>query len=179
MSRKPDPRPARTRALLFEALLELIQEKRWEKIRVQDILDRTGVGRSTFYAHFDNKFDLFTAEIPATVLAISEADGEPELLPLFQHVEAMRPILLPLMTQPLLGEIMDTFHQRLVIAWSAHLERLGIPEDRRAFAAEILAGGFLAVSRRWIKDGCARDVTQVCDEFAHYSNEIIAVSQAA
>lgn len=177
-AKRPDPRPARTRALLFGALVELIQQKRWDKIRVQDILDRTGVGRSTFYAHFDNKFDLLTAEIPNVTLPISAADGDPDLLPLFEHVQEMRPIMLPLMSQPLLGEMMDTFQRRLATAWTDHLVKLGVPEERRTVAAELLAGGFMSVTRHWLKAGCEPDPATICAEFTAYSNGILARAAA-
>src|SRR5215203_5096896 len=43
-----DRRVRRTRQLLRSALLSLIIEKGYERITVQDILDRADVGRSTF-----------------------------------------------------------------------------------------------------------------------------------
>ena len=42
----------RTRQLLREALVELILEKGYDAVTVQDVLDRADVGRSTFYAHY-------------------------------------------------------------------------------------------------------------------------------
>jgi AcrR family transcriptional regulator len=56
-----DRRIRRTRRILGEALVELIVEKSYERITVQDILDRADVGRSTFYAHFRDKEALLTA----------------------------------------------------------------------------------------------------------------------
>jgi AcrR family transcriptional regulator len=53
-----DRRVQRTKQLLREALFALIQEKGFEKLSVQDIIDRANVGRATFYSHFDNKDDL-------------------------------------------------------------------------------------------------------------------------
>lgn len=56
--KKVDRRVQRTRRALHQALQELILEKRYDKITVQDIIDRADVGRSTFYAHFLDKEDL-------------------------------------------------------------------------------------------------------------------------
>ena len=174
MSRKADPRPARTRALLFEALLELIQEKRWDRIRVQDILERTGVGRSTFYAHYDNKYDLLTDKIPALELPPTPADGHPDLFPLFEHVKEVRPVMLPLLSQPLLGEITETFQSQLAVSWAEYLETTGVPEERRMVAAELLAGGFMSVAKRWLIDGCEPDPTVICGQFTAYCDGILA-----
>src|SRR6267378_4922049 len=57
--KKPDQRTQRTRHHLSGALVELIQEKRFDDITVQNVIDRADVGRSTFYSHFRDKEDLF------------------------------------------------------------------------------------------------------------------------
>jgi hypothetical protein len=50
-----DRRVRRTRELLRGSLLSLIAEKGYERVTVQDVIDRAGVGRSTFYAHFRDR----------------------------------------------------------------------------------------------------------------------------
>ena len=60
---KIDRRIRRTRDTLGDALVELIREKPFDSITVQEILDRAGVGRSTFYTHYSDKQDLFLGEI--------------------------------------------------------------------------------------------------------------------
>jgi AcrR family transcriptional regulator len=52
---RPDRRVRRTRRNLADALITLIVERGYDRITVQDILDRADVGRSTFYAHFRDK----------------------------------------------------------------------------------------------------------------------------
>jgi AcrR family transcriptional regulator len=53
-----DRRVRRTRESLRNALTSLILEKGYERVTVQDICDRADVGRSTFYAHFQDKEQL-------------------------------------------------------------------------------------------------------------------------
>ena len=53
-----DRRVQKTRQALQKAFLELIVEKDFESITVQDILDKANVGRSTFYAHYQDKGEL-------------------------------------------------------------------------------------------------------------------------
>lgn len=60
--KKADRRIQRTRQLLQNALVDLILEKGYEVITVQDILDRANVGRSTFYEHFYDKDDLLLSQ---------------------------------------------------------------------------------------------------------------------
>jgi AcrR family transcriptional regulator len=52
---EPDRRVRRTRRILREALVSLILDKGYDRITVQDILDRADVGRSTFYAHYRDR----------------------------------------------------------------------------------------------------------------------------
>ncbi len=58
MQTRHDRRRDRTRSLLQEALLDLVLERGFEEIVVQEITDRADVGRGTFYFHFDSKEDL-------------------------------------------------------------------------------------------------------------------------
>jgi AcrR family transcriptional regulator len=60
---KKDRRVARTQKLLRDAFTSLLREKRFESISVQDIAERAIVNRATFYAHFQDKFDLFESLI--------------------------------------------------------------------------------------------------------------------
>jgi AcrR family transcriptional regulator len=54
-----DTRTRRTTTALAHALIQLIQESgRFEDITVRQILQRAGVGRTTFYSHFRSKEDV-------------------------------------------------------------------------------------------------------------------------
>lgn len=53
-----DPRVLRTRQLIERAFEDLLNERGFQSLRVQDITDRAGINRATFYAHFTDKYDL-------------------------------------------------------------------------------------------------------------------------
>ncbi len=54
-----DPRVKRTRQLLLQAFISLLEEGRTiHSIRVADITERATVNRATFYAHFEDKYAL-------------------------------------------------------------------------------------------------------------------------
>jgi AcrR family transcriptional regulator len=53
-----DPRVKRTRKLLQQTMMELMAEKSFDAITVQDIAARSTLNRATFYAHFEDKYDL-------------------------------------------------------------------------------------------------------------------------
>lgn len=64
---KVDRRVQRTRELLSQALMSLIVEKGYEAITVQNIIDRANLGRSTFYAHYQDKEDLLMSGLEEVV----------------------------------------------------------------------------------------------------------------
>ncbi len=57
---KEDLRIVRTRKLLSNTLLEMMEEQSIEKISVIDLCSRAMVNRATFYAHFEDKYHLLT-----------------------------------------------------------------------------------------------------------------------
>ena len=50
-----DRRIAKPRKAIFQAFLSLLNEKGYDDMRVQDVIDKADVGRSTFYAHYASK----------------------------------------------------------------------------------------------------------------------------
>lgn len=58
-ARENDPRVKRTRQLLMQAFISLLEERHnIHSISVQDITERATVNRGTFYAHFEDKYAL-------------------------------------------------------------------------------------------------------------------------
>jgi len=70
-----DRRVIRTRTALFDALVALIRTKSYDSIKVEDILVRANVGRSTFYSHFTSKDELLERSLERLYMALTEAVG--------------------------------------------------------------------------------------------------------
>ena len=88
-SRKLRPGPASSRAevvanqreRLFGAMVAAVAERGYDKTRVADLLTISGVSRSTFYKHFDNKQDCFLA----TIDAVAATSGERVIASFLDH----------------------------------------------------------------------------------------------
>lgn len=50
-----DRRITKTRKAIYAAFLQLLNQKDYESITVQEIIDLADVGRSTFYSHYESK----------------------------------------------------------------------------------------------------------------------------
>lgn len=56
--KKMDLRIRKTRKAITDAMVELMYEEGFENITIKQIIDRAMVNRSTFYAHYRDKYDL-------------------------------------------------------------------------------------------------------------------------
>ena len=77
MNNKTDLRIIKTRKILFNTLLNLMKEKNFEKIKIADICDAALVNRSTFYAHYEDKYELLMDLFDEQKVALlKELEGE-------------------------------------------------------------------------------------------------------
>lgn len=71
-----DRRIARTRRLLGEALLELVQEQSFDEITIRDITERADIGYATFFRHYDSKEELLAEQLEHIIKEIEDLAGE-------------------------------------------------------------------------------------------------------
>ena len=58
-----DPRVRRTRQLIEQSFDDLLAEKNFDTITVQDVTEKAQINRATFYAHFEDKYALLDESI--------------------------------------------------------------------------------------------------------------------
>ena len=163
-----DRRMQRTRRALHQALMTLVLEKRYDKITVQDIIDRADVGRSTFYAHFLDKDDLlvqglamFSDDLNAHI-ASSEHDGEEaehvlHSLIFFRHADTHHNLYKAMQRGGGADVIMDAGRRHLTEDIQNHLGALfpdGTPaEIPLPVITSFVAGAMLSVLMWWLDAG--------------------------
>ena len=147
-----DPRVRRTRDALGDALIALVQEKPFESITVQDLLDRAGVGRSTFYAHFSDKDDLLLSDVDDFFRHMSELPVEGRVAPvreLFAHVAEARPLYDALQALDRAGEMLEIARGHFASSIASRLP----DSEGRAATAEALAGALFSLLAFWVRRG--------------------------
>jgi AcrR family transcriptional regulator len=174
-SRSPDRRILRTRERLGDALITLMHERDFGEITVQHVLDRAGVGRSTFYTHYSDKDDLFLSDIEdfledvATTLKRRGADSK-RLLPVeefFAHIRGARELYAAFVKS---GKIQDfrALGQGLFarsIEERLRMFPLRLDPISRSAQAQALAGSFFSLLDWWIDKGMKPQPKEMDDLF--------------
>jgi AcrR family transcriptional regulator len=171
---KVDRRVRRTRDRLGDALVALMQEKPFDEIKVREVLDRAGVGRSTFYEHFKDKDDLLLSdadeffEMMATLLA-RRGDTSKRVAPvreLFAHVADVQPFYQAMQASGLLQELVELGTDHFARGIEERLAARGAPLEERPVRAQALAGALFALLPWWIRRGRKESPAEM-DELFH------------
>lgn len=157
-----DPRIARTRRSLQEALFELARERDLDEISIADIAERAGVNRSSFYQHYSDKDTLLADAIDAVVEeagtaipVMSEITEQPPaiLIEYLRHVEQNAAVYARIFGEhgsPLVVARLRDRVQRIVIdaVATSHQDAFSdVPPDVLAAG---LSGSVLGVLEAWL-----------------------------
>lgn len=154
-----DRRMKRTRTAIFDALIRLVFERRYDAIRTADVIEAAGVGRSTFYEHFRNKDEVLVAVIEPVFIPLAAAasgrSSRAAIKAMLEHVWPQRALARMLFEPPLSSKL----QRKLAAMIEARLPEAqdGAPP---ALAAMGAAAGQLAMLRMWLvgEVPCSTDV---------------------
>lgn len=173
-----DPRVARSTWQLGDALVQLMLEREFPDITIEDILRRAGVSRSTFYAHYRNKNDvlyssyerMFGAMEHLLTASPSGATRGLRVVPVAefcQHVGNAGDLITALQQSGHMDDMWD-----LACGFvAAMIERRIAPKEGVAPAvppsliARMLAGAFLEMVRWWLERKSNTTPQQLDDTF--------------
>lgn len=184
MPDKPlDRRIQKTLQFLQNALVELISEKDYDSITIQEILDRANVGRSTFYAHFENKDQLLRSILVMLnqryeegIRQISgqhttfEDNAHQMPLRILQFVEANQQLFRIMLGKPGQG---NPLYDYLYAATREHIWMMIQPRHTDArlleMTARYYASAFIGALVWWLEN----DLAYSAEEFAQMLNKLV------
>src|SRR5690349_10807192 len=175
---KTDARVRRTRDALGDALVALMQEKAFDTITVQDVLDRANVSRSTFYSHYSDKDDLLMSdaeeffELISTALS-QQGDKSDRVFPVqefFAHLADAQPFFKALVKSGKYQENMELARGHFARGIERRLSELprgrSIPRHELPAIAFTHAGALLSLLAWWLDRGMRESPAEM-DQLFH------------
>ena len=193
MVQTEDRRVRRTRTGLADALTGLIIERGYDRVTVQDILDRADVGRSTFYTHFRDKeslllscFDSLRDELSREWGAVAPGAAAPDprrpALVLFDHAYRHRRVYQALCGRNGGGVVQRHLHALVADALRTHLRpqlaKAGSPIPAEAMA-EFYTSGLLGLLTWWIGQDFHNGPNYIAELYAAMASPGITAAVAA
>ena len=175
---KTDARVRRTRDALGDALIALMQEKPFDTITVQDVLDRAHVSRSTFYTHYSDKDDLLMSDAEEFFEALSmglsaHGDKSDRVFPVrefFTHLAEVQPFFKALVKSGKFQENMELARGHFARGIERRLAELprgrSIPAKDLPAIAFTHAGALLSLLTWWLDRGM-REPPEEMDRLFH------------
>ena len=174
-------RSQRTRELLLDHMYRLALEKGYDGITVQQLLDSTGVARSTFYAHFRDKEDLIVAGyeaigMPAT--KVTEVDGDRRVLLdvstwLFSATERHAALTTAFFSGPGQSVILAHLENILIIQVREHYRKQGlyqVEHMRGEAAVRCFVGALIGLWLWWVRHDYPNSAQEMTDTFDSLMN---------
>ena len=163
MDNKTDLRIIKTNKVLYESLVNLLKDKTFEEIKVSDICADALVNRSTFYAHFNDKYELFmsfindlknslTAELKTIDTNLSLKEYYLKLIEVFMnHVEGKEYIYRSILINNRNSIIMDMIYNTITEDVNSRINNneLDIPSD---IFISFYLGAIVNVGIEWFKN---------------------------
>ena len=155
-----------TKMALLKAFGELIEEKPFNKITINDLTKRCGLNRMTFYYHFDNIYELMIWGLETQMHEVSKdcvnyENWKTGYLRIFDFaLERMMYIkkIFQTIEQEHLEHYLNQIAERMVLAVID--DRIGdkkLDEDDRLFTAQICAHVLVGTLVSWVARGMKED----------------------
>jgi AcrR family transcriptional regulator len=160
---KSDRRSQRTYRLVSSAFAELLVEKPYEEILVQDILDRADIGRTTFYAHYFDKEDVLNSmveeQLERFTHQFAHATARQRVMPsleLFEHIyhsphQHLRALMRGRAGEPLWEALQTALCQAIEPALSTLCAERRSPSIPLPVVSQYLAGAFFTLLKWWVE----------------------------
>ena len=177
---RTDRRSERSRSLITAALLDLLTERKFNEITIQEITDRANVGRATFYLHYSNKeeclvqvltsgFDSLVAEIDQMNMG-KDRDFVDVLEKIFVFTTRNRNLYTALLSDNpkanIMGDVQTYIREKMAKA-------IPVPKKLNPIVREAittnLTGALIAMVLWWLREAPAFTARQMAEIFVNMS----------
>lgn len=179
---KQDLRVQKTHQALITSFSDLLQTKSFEQITVQDLCANANVRRSTFYRHFNDKYDLLN-HVVGTLIDHFRKLYLPDINPdnprqffeklmrdVLTFIHDNKDIVRSVITLNFYGEVYTIFYEQIYKAVQKQIEF-----DRQSgqfyvdvtIYGEFLTGGILSVITNWNQHGQQQSIDKVTKEIVN------------
>ncbi|MDO4905816.1 MAG: TetR/AcrR family transcriptional regulator [Lautropia sp.] len=169
-----DLRVVKTHRAIADALIDLLDEKPFEKIQVQEIIERALINRTTFYRYYSGKSDLagkLIKQVKADYQALLKKRFESDNLVRFMQtvgnrlLENRRLVLALWKIQTPRHHLYADMHAMLKQAFASHARKVKSADKDRDYQATVFASIALESHRYAFERGEVLKIPQVFDEW--------------
>lgn len=161
-----DIRVRRTHDMLFAALTELLENNRLDDITVNEICARSTVHRTTFYKHFDDKYDFYRAYLEYVSQTFIEQAPDADALDdvdeycrymlnlLIDFIDGHAGIIKRFTDDAVTGAVLDMMVKEMArgVATRLQLEEGGALDIPPMLLAVFYSGGLVQTLRWWLNE---------------------------
>ena len=168
-----------TRQALAQALRQLVPQKGFDKISVSDITTACGMGRQSFYYHFQDKFELLewiyqTEAFAPFCQGLTLENWHQRMGEMLRILETERSFYLPV-TKAQPQHFEDCLFQILEALFLSIVDQIDergtTDRERRQFAAAFYARGCCAVVLQWMVGGMRFPSARLADDLFHLAKD--------
>ena len=174
-----DRRVNRTRKILKEALIELVQEKGYPSVSIQDLTNRANLGKATFYLHYRHKDELLYECFNSVLIELTEkiqslphiqwSGNDPGALKVAFEFAAKNANFIKIMMHDQGGEkffqqLLKIVADLIITSMKTDVESIGAqPVVSLEFLSNYYAGSILATIEWWIDNGMQYSIDEMVE----------------
>lgn len=164
---------------LGEAFIVLLRQEPLEKITINQICNQAKVHRSTFYRHFEDKFDLLRFCFQAFML--ENLDSQNVIRSIVETIDGdhklFRNVLINNLDVNLIDLMIDLLTETIIEGYHGQLRSEKLQNWLNSFlnastdinmTARMLAGGILTVLSDWIENNYQLSPEKIIEYFANF-----------
>jgi AcrR family transcriptional regulator len=173
-----DRRVQRSRQQLHAALVELILERGWDRVSVQAVCERAGVGRSTFYVHFADKEDLLIGgldHVRDELLRARPRQRRPFgfVRGMIDHADRSRQLFRAVIGKRSGLAVQRKFREVVLELVREDLEANGVGKSQLAATSRFLAGAFVELLIGWVDGSAAGTAEELERTFVRLATPVL------